>query len=212
MGTVKLELGGKTQIEGEDIIETGKSGTNYFAKGHLSPDAAFVYNIEQDATYYYINVAPQFQSFNNGNWKALESSVRDLGKKLGRDLEVVTGTHDILEYPNKTGKDTEIFLEEKKSYVPAPKYYWKVVMDNETETAAVFIGLNDPHVKEAPKELCKNRCAEMGPWVDWSLTELDAGYMYCCSVEEAAQKIKSIPDISAPGGLLVSGVEPGTCK
>merc|ERR1712080_466930 len=106
MGTVKLELGGKTQIEGEDIIETGKSGTNYFAKGHLSPDAAFVYNIEQDATYYYINVAPQFQSFNNGNWKALEGGVRDLGAKLGRDLVVTTGTHEVLEYPDKNKNPT----------------------------------------------------------------------------------------------------------
>merc|ERR1711970_732792 len=138
--TVTALLGGVTSIEDETIIETSSSGTDYFAKGHLSPDAAFVYDVEQDATYYYINVAPQFQSFNNGNWKALESSVRDLGKKLGRDLEVVTGTHEILQYKNKKGKNTKIFLEEEKSYVPAPKYYWKVVKDPKTETAAVFIG------------------------------------------------------------------------
>merc|ERR1719334_447605 len=213
--TVKHELGGLTKIGSppEVIIETGDSATNYFAKGHLSPDAAFVYDVEQDATYYYINVAPQFQSFNNGNWKALESSVRDLGKKLGRDLEVVTGTHEILQYKNKKGKNTKIFLEEEKSYVPAPKYYWKVVKDPKTETAAVFIGLNDPHTKEAPKELCENRCGEMGPWVDWELRELGSGYMYCCQLEEAQQAIKSIPsDLTAPGGILMDGVTPGTCK
>jgi hypothetical protein len=32
-----------------------------YPQGHLSPDAAFVYNVEQDATYYFVNVAPQFQ-------------------------------------------------------------------------------------------------------------------------------------------------------
>ena len=91
-------LGGVTSIEDEPIIETSSSGTDYFAKGHLSPDAAFIYNVLQDATYYFINVAPQveniqlkthyltntlsqFQSFNNGNWKALEGGVRDLGAK-----------------------------------------------------------------------------------------------------------------------------------
>ena len=96
--TVTALLGGVTSIEGEPIIQTGSRGTDYFAKGHLSPDAAFVYNVLQDATYYYINVAPQverillkahyltsmlsqFQSFNNGNWKALEGGVRDLGAK-----------------------------------------------------------------------------------------------------------------------------------
>merc|ERR1712218_303199 len=98
--TVTKILGGVTSIEEEPIIETSSSGTDYFAKGHLSPDAAFVYNVQQDATYYFINVAPQFQSFNNGNWKALEGSVRDLGAKLGRDLVVATGTHEILEYPD----------------------------------------------------------------------------------------------------------------
>ena len=51
------------------------------AQGHLSPDAGFIYNVEQDATYYFLNVAPQFQSFNNGNWKSLEINTRDLATK-----------------------------------------------------------------------------------------------------------------------------------
>ena len=57
-------------------------------QGHLAPDAAFVYNALQDATYYFFNVAPQFQSFNNGNWKALEINTRQLAEQLGRDLRV----------------------------------------------------------------------------------------------------------------------------
>merc|ERR1712088_262643 len=47
--TVTALLGGVTSIEDEMIIETSSSGTDYFAKGHLSPDAAFVYNVLQDA-------------------------------------------------------------------------------------------------------------------------------------------------------------------
>ena len=50
-------------------------------QGHLAPDAAFVYEVLQDATYYYFNVAPQFQYFNNGNWKAVEFHVRSLASK-----------------------------------------------------------------------------------------------------------------------------------
>lgn len=49
----------------------------YMAKGHLAPDAAFIYDAEQDATYYFANVAPQYQPFNNGNWKAMEGAIRD---------------------------------------------------------------------------------------------------------------------------------------
>jgi len=200
--TVTAILGGKTKLEGEEIIETSSSGTDYFAKGHLSPDAAFIYNVEQDATYYFVNVAPQFQSFNNGNWKALEGAVRDLGAQLGRDLVVTTGTHEILEYPDTNRKMKAIHLARIEKYVPAPKYYWKIVQDPQTNTAAAFIGLNDPHTNVAPLELCRNRCAEMSHWVDWKLTNLDSGYMYCCSVEDAAKAIQEMPPVSAPGGLL----------
>ena len=50
----------------------------FLAKGHLAPDAGFVYRTEADATYFFINVAPQFQSFNNGHWKALEIATREI--------------------------------------------------------------------------------------------------------------------------------------
>ena len=76
-----IKILGRNTIDGKPIIETSRSGTNYFAKGHLCPDAGFVYNVMQDATYYFLNVAPQFQSFNNGNWKSLEYAVRDRGMK-----------------------------------------------------------------------------------------------------------------------------------
>ena len=69
---------GSNIIDGVPIIDTTSRGTNYLAKGHLSPDAGFVYDVMQDATYYFLNVAPQFQSFNNGNWKSLEYNSREL--------------------------------------------------------------------------------------------------------------------------------------
>ena len=103
---------------------------------------------------------------------------------------VTTGTHEVLEYPDKNNNPTDIFLARQESFVPAPKYYWKVVQDPETKTAAAFIGLNDPHTNVAPLELCKNRCSEMSSWVDWGIDKLDSGYMYCCSVEDAAKAIK----------------------
>ena len=60
---------------GKDIFDKSQ---NWLARGHLAPDASFVYQEEADATYFYINVAPQFQSFNNQNWKSLEKTTRDI--------------------------------------------------------------------------------------------------------------------------------------
>ena len=43
---------------------------NFFlARGHLAPDGDFIDAASQDASYYYLDMAPQWQSFNGGNWK-----------------------------------------------------------------------------------------------------------------------------------------------
>lgn len=56
----------------QDLANTiiDPSSQLYLARGHMSPDADFVIIPNQDATYYYINALPQWQAFNNGNWKA----------------------------------------------------------------------------------------------------------------------------------------------
>ena len=136
-------------------------------------------------------VTLQLSMFNISQYASVQASsnvfIGDI-LRLGRDLVVTTGTHEVLKYPNKGNSPTDIFL--ATDFVPAPKYYWKVVQDPQTKTGAAFIGLNDPHTNVAPEELCKNRCSEMGSWVDWDLTNLDSGYMYCCAVEDAAKAIK----------------------
>lgn len=41
----------------------------YLSRGHMAPDGDFIDAASQDASYYFMNTAPQFQTFNNGNWK-----------------------------------------------------------------------------------------------------------------------------------------------
>ena len=119
-----------------------------------------------------------------------------------------SGTHGILQYPDKNNTRRDIYLFEDK-YVPAPLYFWKVVRDPASNTAAVFLGLNDPHESRAPVELCLNRCAEMS-WVDWEMTDLDGGYMYCCDLQEAAAAFPAISSLRLQSTGLLQGSQPVT--
>ena len=55
------------------------------------------------------------------------------------------------------------------------------------------------------------------PWVDWKISDLESGYMYCCNVADAHKVIPSIPDIPVTGLItLKPPVTPspssGTCN
>ena len=103
---------------------------------------------------------------------------------LGRDISVYTGTSGILKYPDVNNNPQDIYLY-NSHYIPAPLYYWKVLQDKvhsqaqlvdtltvllhykyqiflllhfqRSNTAAAFIGVNDPHKTSVPLELCTNR-------------------------------------------------------
>jgi hypothetical protein len=211
---VKKLLDTNNKLEdGTKIIESSRSGTNYFARGlffpthsmeyqilfnlfdllflgHLAPDASFIDEAEQDATYFFFNVAPQFQSFNNGNWKALEYVTREMAEKYvfknysksnyicdfflsfyshNGTVTVYTGTYDILQYPDKNKNMQSIYLMEKdnKWYIPAPKYYWKLLLNEVTKEAVAFVGLNDPHADDIPLEqaFCQTSCGSINGYL-----------------------------------------------
>ena len=39
------------------------------------------------------------------------------------------------------------------------------------------------------------RCEELS-WVDWDVTELDKGYMYCCDLKSAASALEEIKSLN----------------
>ena len=63
----------------------------YLARGHMSPNADFIFYSWMDATYHFINVSPQWQAFNGGNWMYFENGVRDFVVERQMDIVVYTG-------------------------------------------------------------------------------------------------------------------------
>lgn len=154
--------------DGTTVIDTSTSGTNYLAKGHLSPDADFIEGAEQDATYFFFNVAPQFQSTNNGNWKYLEYAARDYAKASG-NVTVWSGTFDTLVYPDQNGNDVPIYiyLSNGKQYIPVPKYFWKVMHNERTDEVVAFVLLNDPHSEDIDDQhaFCNSVCTAINGYL-----------------------------------------------
>lgn len=64
----------------------------FFSRGHLTPNGDFATDQERSYTMKTTNIAPQWQRFNNGNWKHLKAAVRKYASNTGHALYVFTGT------------------------------------------------------------------------------------------------------------------------
>ena len=94
----------ETQLITIDILTGGRgveyvdpSSDRYLARGHYSPNADPVYYSHQDATFYFVNVGPQWQCFNGGNWVGIENSVRTFVEANQFDVDVYSGSHGTLQ-------------------------------------------------------------------------------------------------------------------
>lgn len=167
----------------------------YFAKGHLAPDADFVTVPEQDATYFYINAVPQWQAFNNGNWKYLEYATRDLAESHG-DLTIYSGGWGVLQLNDINNNIVEIYLglSEDQKVVPAPAVTWKVIHDEARQQAVAVVGVNNPHLTTAPTRLCDDLCDRL-TWINFDISDLVHGFTYCCTVDDLRQAVPHVPDL-----------------
>jgi hypothetical protein len=177
----------------------------FLARGHFSAKADFVYGSQQNATFHFVNVAPQWQTFNRGNWKALESSVRAYADKKKLDLLVYTGTHDVATLPNFKRNETKLYLyvdSNNNKAIPVPKFYWKAVYDPKSQAGVVFVGINNPHVSNLQSHylICNDVCSKIS-WVKWDQKNITKGYSYCCDVGDFRSKVQTLPQFPVSGLL-----------
>ncbi len=121
--TVAVLVG--SQDLAEEYIQS--SGNVYMARGHLAPKADFQFTSWQAsalrtsvskltfisfqrATYHYINVQPQWQVFNGGNWVDIENALREYVEAQQKDHVVITGGSGVIELENIEGNKVDIYL------------------------------------------------------------------------------------------------------
>ncbi|KAJ6648590.1 hypothetical protein Bhyg_03820 [Pseudolycoriella hygida] len=182
------------------------SSTSYLARGHLTPDADFVFPSAQWSTYFYINASPQFQSVNSGNWLRVENLARKLAQSYNVDMEIWTGMYEILKLENSRGELEMMYLSANGKY-PVPKWLWKIVKNTSTNSAIVFITLNDPYRSvDEVEEFCPNVCAKAS--VDTKhFKTMTQGYTFCCDLTDFRQVIRVLsPEATAHNLLSCSNI------
>jgi hypothetical protein len=175
------------------------------AKGHLSAKTDFVYGSQQRATFHYVNVAPQWQTFNGGNWKELEESVRAYADKSKLNLDVYTGTYGIVTFPDVKGIETELYLyvdSNNNKAIPVPKLYWKAVYDPKSQAGVVVVGINNPYLSNPQGDylICNDVCSKIS-WLQLEQKNITKGYLYCCDVNDFRATVKTLPEFTVRGLL-----------
>lgn len=163
----------------------------FLSRGHLAPDADFIFSSGQFATYFYANVVPQFQSINGGNWVTVEMLTRRLAEQEQTQLNIYTGTFDQLALSSSSGDIVPLYIAPQLQ-IEVPKYLWKIVYNSRKQSAIVFVKLNNPYTNKRETDyLCENICEEAG--IERShFGTFKRGFTYCCSYQSFLRVVSTI--------------------
>ncbi|XP_043475949.1 uncharacterized protein LOC122507354 [Leptopilina heterotoma] len=97
------------------ILKSKKLAHNYLNKyhlqrGHLAAKSDFVYSIEQNSTFTLANAAPQWSSFNSGNWKYIETAIQKFVISNNLSVYIYTGVHGQMTLCDKNRNKQPIYL------------------------------------------------------------------------------------------------------
>jgi hypothetical protein len=168
----------------------------FLARGHLAPNADFLFYSWMDSSYHFINVAPQWQTFNGQNWFYLEDDLRDL--VTGRQLDVVvyTGTHGVAQLEDINGNMVDIYLY-NGDRLAVPRFYWKIVYDPVANAGVALIGVNNPHLAAIPEDYRLCPALSDHPLLGGvsQPENIERGVVWACAVADFAKVVPEVPDL-----------------
>lgn len=199
-------INGVLDLDANDYTYIHKTDDYYLARGHLTAKTDFIYGSQQRLTFYYVNVAPQWQTLNAGNWNTMEQNVRDYAFDRGLNLIVHTGTFGLSTLPNaNTNEDVDIYLyfdDNGDGALPVPELFWKVIYDEINETGIAIVGINNPHETNIEDHIiCEDVCDQVD-WLTWKRDNIKQGYGYCCTIDEFRKTVPYLPEFNVQGLLV----------
>lgn len=192
----------------------------FLARGHMAAMTDFISANEQRSTFFFVNTAPQFQTFNSLNWVSVEISSRRLAADRNINLEVYTGTFGRGQLQDAGGTWRDIFLAWPQRQIPMPRLFYKILINRANRSGVVLLGkknlfsavpfsknsrinfclgVNNPHLTLA--EILRDYviCTDVADrinYVTWQRTNLNRGYSYACEVNNFLSRVPHIPSLS----------------
>lgn len=193
----------------EDFYQESKN--LFLSRGHLAAKTDFIFGSQQLATFWVANIAPQWQSFNGGNWEKVEVGVRKLAADRDLNLNIYTGTYGVMKTLDSSEPPelVELYLyiyANNKTSIPVPQIYYKVIIDTKSNDGVVIVGVNNPFIDEAEIKKSYMFCDDVADkikWIEWEVHNIEKGYMYACEVGSFTKEVTELPDLTTVKGLLV---------
>jgi hypothetical protein len=186
---------------------TPTSDMFYLSRGHLSPDADFIFTSGQFATYFYLNVMPEFQIINQGNWFRVEKIARNVAIAAQTNIAVVTGGQELSYFRHtNTNMEYPLYLEPIGKFIEVSKFIYKILINERDKTAIVLITSNNPYLRTPPVDFCTNICVSAGLTYPGVLQDLDKGYTICCSLPSFKKVAKNIPTLPDYATMSLKGI------
>ncbi|XP_044757423.1 uncharacterized protein LOC123315667 [Coccinella septempunctata] len=191
-----------TDLNSTEVIKNGNSSF-YLSRGHLAPKADFLYGSQQNASFYYVNAAPQWEIINGGSWNMLEWKIRLYVANRGQDLQIITGTFDKLILEKYSPNPLYLYYNPPiSSGVPIPKFFWKIVYDPVIQKGVAFVGTNNPFLKkDGIYFICPDIMTSIN-WIKLNNKNVTTGFIYACNVDDLRKKVTYIPKLQIIGPLV----------
>ncbi|XP_077300676.1 salivary endonuclease-like [Arctopsyche grandis] len=201
--SIKTQLSTFTTLIGATQAKKYLTRTSFLNRGHLAAKSDFVFAPSQRATFTFINVAPQWGSFNSGNWQTLEKNLKKHISYSKINTRIYTGTWDILKLKDGAGKLQNIYLSPTKK-IPVPLWFYKVVHEPSTNRATAYLGMNNPHLTLAEAKsmaFCTDVCNgnSQFSWLNWKPDNMGLGFSICCDVNDFRKTVNHLPSFTVSG-------------
>ncbi|XP_058461526.1 uncharacterized protein LOC131436683 [Malaya genurostris] len=197
-----------SQSFADQLVQDVSTGV-YMARGHIASRTDYIYGTQQNATFWFLNAAPQWQNFNDGNWLRIENSARSFVASRNIRVTVYGGTYGVHTQTDPNGDQQPIFLNfdsDGTRRLPSPLLFYKILHDETNKAGIVLVGVNDIHL-ESVQHVEDNYvlCEDIGDkinWINWDRKNLALGYSYACEVNAFLKQIGHLAELDIPNLLI----------